>query len=638
MCGISGIIKKFISENDISDVVKMNHVLSHRGPDFTKVTHDKNYVFGHTRLAILDLSKKANQPMKSKNQRYTLVYNGEIYNHNEIKKKLKLENKFNCKGHSDTETLLNSIEAWGLEKTLSSIYGMYAFVLKDQKDNKFYLVRDKVGEKPLYYTKQKNEIIFSSEIKAISDLKRYQKKINLSQLGNYFKYNYIASPYTIYEDIFKLNPGSLIEIDGETLRIKEYKYFDIKKTVLNKNNYKLNFNDITNSADELINKIITEQSIADVRLGSFLSGGIDSSLVTAYLQKNSLKKISTFNVSYKDINYDEQKYAKKISNILGTDHETLEVDGKMIEQNIENIPDIYGEPFADSSQILTFLVSKLAKLKVKVSLSGDGGDEIFGGYNRHKYVRNYLPLLEKISLKNKLRLQKILKKIPISFLQQLDKFKNNKLVNISNKFDKLIRNIKFDNLENFYSSITSNVNSTSIIKKEIVTNQFLFKENEIFSAKNISNLKKSLIIDQSNYLSDDIFTKVDRSSMANSLEVRCPLADVRLIEQFNSVNDDYKISNNTKLILRELLKKFIPIKLINRPKMGFGFPLNKLIKTNLKDIIFEQLSENKLKDSGIFDEKIVSNLVSNHMKNIEDNSQIIWSILIFQIWFEKNLN
>ena len=273
-------------------------------------------------------------------------------------------------------------------------------------------------------------------------------------------------------------------------------------------------------------------------------------MVSAYLQKNSFKKILTFNVSYKDINYDEHKYAKEISNILGTDHETLEVDGKMIEQNIESIPDIYGEPFADSSQILTFLVSKLAKLKVKVSLSGDGGDEIFGGYNRHRYVKNYLPFLEKISLKNKLRIQTILNKIPISFLQHFDKFKNNKLVNFSNKFDKLIRNIKFDNLESFYSSITSNINSTSIIKKEIISNEFLFKENEIFSMQNISDLKKSLIIDQSNYLSDDIFTKVDRSSMANSLEVRCPLADVRLIEEFNSIDDEYKISNNTKLILR----------------------------------------------------------------------------------------
>ena len=638
MCGISGIIKNYISENDINDVVKMNHILSHRGPDFRKVTHDKNYVFGHTRLAILDLSENANQPMRSKNQRYTIVYNGEIYNHKDIKKKLKLENKFNCLGHSDTEILLNSIEAWGLKKTLSSIYGMYAFALKDQKNNKFYLVRDKVGEKPLYYSKQKNEIIFSSEIKAISNLKRYQKKINLNQLGNYFKYNYLASPHTIYENIFKLNPGSLIEIDGVTFNIKEYKYFDIKKTVLSKNNQRLDFNDITKSADNLIDKIIAEQSISDVSLGSFLSGGIDSSLVSAYLQKNSLKKILTFNVSYKDINYDEHKYAKEISNILGTDHQTLEVDGKMIEQNIESIPDIYGEPFADSSQILTFLVSKLAKLKVKVSLSGDGGDEIFGGYNRHKYVKNYLPFLDKISLKNKLRIQTILNKIPISFLQHFDKFKNNKLVNFSNKFDKLIRNIKFDNLESFYSSITSNINSTSIIKKEIISNEFLFKENEIFSMEKISDLKKSLIIDQSNYLSDDIFTKVDRSSMANSLEVRCPLADVRLIEEFNSIDDEYKISNNTKLILRELLKKFIPIKLINRPKMGFGFPLNKLIKTNLKNIILEQLSENKLKNSGIFEEKTVSSLINNHMKNIEDNSQIIWSILIFQIWFEKNFN
>jgi len=638
MCGISGIIKNSISENDINDVVKMNRGLSHRGPDFNKVINSKNYVFGHTRLSILDLSERASQPMKSKNERYTIVYNGEIYNHHEIKEKIKLENKYNCLGHSDTEILLNSIEVWGLRKTLTLIYGMYAFALHDQKENKFYLVRDKIGEKPLYYTKQPNEIIFSSELKPICDLKRYPKKLNLSQLGNYFKYNYIPSPYTIYENIFKLNPGSLIEIDGYNLNIKDEKYFDIKNTILNKKNQNKKFNEIVNVSDNLINKIINEQSISDVKLGSFLSGGIDSSLVTAYLQKNSLKKVSTFNISYKDINYDESKYAEEISNILGTDHETLEVNDKIIEHNIENIPNIYGEPFADSSQILTFLVSKLAKSKVTVCLSGDGGDEIFGGYNRHKYVKNYLPYLERISPKNKVRLQKFLNKIPISFLQQFDKFKNNKFVNFSNKFDKFIKNLDYENLEDFYKSITSNANSKSIIKKEIASSDFIFKENEIFSLKNISNLKKSLLIDQSNYLSDDIFTKVDRSSMANSLEVRCPLADVRLIEEFNSISDQHKISNDTKLILRKLLKKFIPSKLIDRPKMGFGFPLNKLIKTSLKNIILEKLSANKLKDAGIFDEKNVNRLVENHMKNTQDNSQAIWSILIFQIWYEKNFN
>ena len=238
------------------------------------------------------------------------------------------------------------------------------------------------------------------------------------------------------------------------------------------------------------------------------------------------------------MNYDESKYASEISKILGTEHETLNIDDKIIENNIENIPDIYGEPFADSSQILTYLVSKFAKLKVKVCLSGDGGDEIFGGYNRHKYVKNYLPYLEKISSKNKLKLQSLLNKIPISFLQQLDKFKNKRLVNFSNKFDKFIKNIGYENLENFYISITSNINSNFILKKDITSSEFTFKENEVFSFQNVSNLKKSLIIDQANYLSDDIFTKVDRSSMANSLEVRCPLADVRLIEQFNSINDE----------------------------------------------------------------------------------------------------
>ena len=515
---------------------------------------------------------------------------------------------------------------------------MYAFALHDQKENKFYLVRDKIGEKPLYYTKQNKEVIFSSEIRPICSLKRFQKKLNLNQLSNYFKYNYIPSPHTIFENVYKLNPGSIIEIDGQNLNIKNEKYFDIKKTLSNKNNQKMGFSDITNLSDKLISKVINEQSISDVTLGSFLSGGIDSSIVTAYLQRNSLKKISTFNVSYNDMNYDESKYASEISKILGTEHETLNIDDKTIENNIENIPDIYGEPFADSSQILTYLVSKFAKLKVKVCLSGDGGDEIFGGYNRHKYVKNYLPYLEKISSKNKLKLQSFLNKIPISFLQQLDKFKNKRLVNFSNKFDKFIKNIGYENLENFYISITSNINSNFILKKDITSSEFTFKENEVFSFQNISNLKKSLIIDQANYLSDDIFTKVDRSSMANSLEVRCPLADVRLIEQFNSINDEYKISNNTKLILRDLLKKFIPTKLIDRPKMGFGFPLNKLIKSNLKNIILEKLSDNKLKNSGLFETKNINTLIDNHMNNIEDNSQVLWSILIFQIWYEKNFN
>ena len=634
MCGISGIIKNYINEKDINDVIKMNQILSHRGPDFTNIEKDKNYVFGHTRLAIIDLSEKGIQPMKSKDERYIIVYNGEIYNHNKLKEKLILENNFYCLGHSDTEIFLNCLQVWGLKKTLSLIYGMYAFALYDYKKNKFYLVRDKIGEKPLYYTKQNDEIIFSSELKPICNLTS-SKKINLSQLDNYFKYNYIPSPYTIFENVFKLNPGSLIEIDGYNLKFKHEKYFDIKKTVSDKN-INLKYDEILNLSDNLIDCIINEQSVSDVKLGSFLSGGIDSSLVTAYLQKNSFKKVSTFNVSYKDINYDESKYAKEISDILGTDHYTLDVDDKVIENNILNLPNIYGEPFADSSQILTFLVSKLAKTKVKVCLSGDGGDEIFGGYNRHKFIKKYLPTLDKVSGKNKKRLKSIFNKIPISFLQQIDKFENKKFVNFSNKFDKFIKNLDYENLEDFYRSITSNTNSKSILNEEIEENNFLFKENEIFSFDSVSDLKKALIIDQSNYLSDDIFTKVDRSSMVNSLEVRCPLADVRLAENLNSINDEYKISNNTKVILRELLKNFLPIKLIDRPKMGFGFPLNKLLKKNLKDLTLEYLSIGKLKSTGIFNEKKILKVVEDHMKNYQDNSQLIWSIIIFQIWHEKN--
>lgn len=638
MCGISGIIKNNISDQDINDVGKMNRQLSHRGPDFKSIKNDRNYVFGHTRLAILDLSEKGSQPMKSKDQRFVIVYNGEIYNHKILKKKLILENRFNCLGHSDTEIFLNCIEVWGLKKSLSLIYGMFAFALYDTKENKFYLVRDKIGEKPLYYTKHNNEIIFASEINPICNLERITKELNLDQLDNYFKYNYIPSPNTIYKNIFKLNPGSLIEIDGQTLDIKKEKYFDIKKTVLDNSSQNLKFDEIVKKSDELINSIIKEQSISDVKLGSFLSGGIDSSLVTAYLQKNSTKKISTFNISYKDINYDESQYANDIANILGTNHETLEVDAKILESNIQDIPEIYGEPFSDSSQILTFLVSKLAKTKVKICLSGDGGDEIFGGYNRHNYIKKYLPILDRISYRNKIRLQSLLKKIPLSFLEKFDKFKNKKLVNFSNKFNKIVNNLAYENLEDFYKSIVSNTNSHSILRDEITQNNFLFKENKIFSFDNISNLKKSLVIDQSNYLSDDIFTKVDRSSMANSLEVRCPLADVRLIEELNSINDEYKISNNTKMILRELLKKFIPKRLIERPKMGFGFPLNKLIKTDLKNFILENLSEKSLKKSQIFNEKNILKIVDDHMKNYQDNSQVIWSVLIFQIWYQKNFN
>tara|TARA_B100001057_G_scaffold157201_1_gene157751 strand:- start:198 stop:2111 length:1914 start_codon:yes stop_codon:yes gene_type:complete len=637
MCGISGIIKNHITEKDIDNVIKMNQILSHRGPDSKNIETHKNFVFGHTRLAIIDLSEKGVQPMKSKDERYIIVYNGEIYNHNKLKEKLILENNFYCLGHSDTEIFLNCLQVWGLKKTLSLIYGMFAFALYDYKRNKFYLVRDKIGEKPLYYTKQNDEIIFSSELQPICNLNGFSKKLNSSQLNNYFKYNYIPSPYTIFENVYKLNPGSLIEIDGNNLKFKHEKYFDIKKT-LNDENKKLKYNEILNLSDNLIDLVINEQSISDVKLGSFLSGGIDSSLVTAYLQKNSIKKVSTFNVSYNDINYDESKYAKEISNILGTDHYTLDVDDKIIENNIHNLPNIYGEPFADSSQILTFLVSKLAKTKVKVCLSGDGGDEIFGGYNRHKFIKKYLPILNKVSIKNKKRLKFIFNKIPISFLQKVDKFENKKFVNFSNKFDKFIRNLDYENLEDFYKSITSNINSNSILNKEIEVNNFLFKENEIFSFDNVSNLKKALIIDQSNYLSDDIFTKVDRSSMTNSLEVRCPLADIRLAENLNSINDEYKISSNTKVILRQLLKKFLPIKLIDRPKMGFGFPLNKLIKKNLKDLTFQYLSINKLKNSGIFNEKKILNLVEDHMKNYQDNSQLIWSIIIFQIWYEKNFS
>jgi len=444
MCGISGI---FSNNHNIEETVrKFNSTLFHRGPNVSSFYLDKNHNFGmgHTRLSIIDLSANGNQPMMSDNKQWVLSYNGEIYNHLEIRLKIskKLNNsKINWKSTSDTETLLKSIEIFGFENALQMLEGMFAIAIYNLNKNELYLARDRMGEKPLYFYHGYQNFIFGSEMSIFKDVKNLKLNLNIQSLSEFLKIGYIKSPNTIYENVFKLEPGTFLKISKNFNVIEKKKYWDLKNIISTHEKSRQNiFKDIKNEKEllkDILEKTVIKQSVSDVKIGTFLSGGIDSALITGILAKHSRKKIKTFTVGFLNKNFDESNQAKKISEHLNTEHYTYNISSNDLLETVYRLDEIYSEPFADSSQIPTYLISKLMKKEATVILSGDGGDELFGGYNRYiylkkiKFISRFLP---KYLIKYFNQLIEIL---PSNIIDNLFLYAGTK--NFTYKFKKLLR-------------------------------------------------------------------------------------------------------------------------------------------------------------------------------------------------------
>lgn len=652
MCGIAGYISDEKFDSNIA--MQMCDKIKSRGPDDFGIWTDYNcgIHLTHRRLSILDLSEAGSQPMISKSGRYVIAYNGEIYNHMYLRKEIEKKsfNPISWRGFSDTETLLQSIEFWGLFETLKKAVGMFAFTIWDRKEKHLYLVRDRIGEKPLYYGFSKNVFLFASELKSIKVHPAFNSELDINSIGLQQQFGYVPSPHTIYKNINKLDPGTILKIDFQNgfkkaiNSIEKTKYWSIKNSIIKgKNNPFLgNSNEAAKKLDSLLTNSIKQQMISDVSLGAFLSGGIDSSAVVALMQAQSTSPIKTFTLGFNERVYDESVHAKKIANHFGTDHHEIILSSNDVLSSIPSISSIYDEPFSDSSQIPTYLISKFAKNYVTVSLSGDGGDEIFGGYNRYLFVEKFWHSISFLPLSSRKIIKKILKRIPnyniekfISLFQFLlsKKFKN---YNIVDKIQKILNILDSSNINELYMRLISHWTP-----EQLLINKNLINKNEIlknFSCDlDLNHTEKIMAIDSMIYLPDDILVKTDRASMSVSLENRSPFLDYRIFEYSWSLPKEMKIyKGKTKWILREVLKNYLPIDLIERPKMGFGLPLDIWLRTSLRDWAEELLNENKLKNQCFFDVKYVRKKWSEHISGEKNWHNHIWNILMFQSWYEKN--
>ena len=598
MCGIAGVLT-FNNELINESVCKqMSQSILHRGPDSSGVwmSSDGCSALVHTRLSILDLSDTGHQPMLSQSGRYVIAFNGEIYNHLELRGKVKGKS---FKGHSDTETLLVCIEEWGLESTLQQSVGMFALALWDRKEKTLSLARDRIGEKPLYYGWQGEgdnaSFLFGSELKALRAHPSFQSEINRDAITLLLRHNCVPAPYSIYNDISKLMPGTILSVSLEKRDPKIFTYWSAEDVAKNGVDtlYSGDTSDVLNELEVVLRQSVKRQMVADVPLGAFLSGGIDSSLVVALMQQQSSQPVKTFTIGFSESGYNEAEYAKAVAKHLHTDHTELYVSPQETIDVIPKLPQLYDEPFSDSSQIPTFLVSQLAREHVTVSLSGDAGDELFCGYNRYLLTDQLWNKLSLLPVSLRRGLANVVTTISPAVWSKIFGFLSYGAV--GDKMYKAAGVLGSSSVDELYLGLISHWNSP----ESIVLNS---KEPKTRLTGNISDLlklnqvQKIMLLDLLTYLPDDILTKVDRAAMGISLETRIPFLDYRLIEFMYQVDKKIKISKfKRKSVLLKTFGNKLPIELINQKKKGFVVPLLNWFKM---DEFSERLE--KLKKLGFF--------------------------------------
>lgn len=642
MCGIAG----FISNNSLDFKVVLNKMVAemkHRGPNNSGVWFNNHYNLGlgHTRLSIVDLSEAGSQPMHSKSGRYTIIFNGEIYNHLVIREELEAKCRVNWNGTSDTETILEAIDLWGIDRTIEACVGMFAVAIWDSKSKNLSLVRDRMGEKPIYYGWVNGNFIFASELKAIQSFPLFNNSINRNALALFLKHCSIPEPYSIYENIFKLESGSSLSINVNSQEVKKKQYWSIEKMV-NENNqpsFRGSSNQAIESLENLISNAVSIQMQADVPLGAFLSGGVDSSVVVALMQKQSYKKVNTFSIGFDQKEYNEAEHAKKVANHIGTNHCETYISGKEVLDIVPLLPKIYSEPFSEASQIPTFLVSKIAKEKVTVSLTGDGGDELFCGYSRYQLANKSWSKSSKVPYFLRSNLFKGVSKMPIGFLEMIFKplegkvDKNGKEINFVDKILKAAPLLNFNEKKEFYHKgfMTHNLDATDwVLKSE--ESQTKFQNNKL---KIDSFFAEMMAIDLMTYLPNNNLTKLDRAGMSNSLETRVPLLDHRIVEFAMSLPMEYKLRNGVdKWVLREVLYKYVPKRLIERPKMGFGVPLGEWLRGPLRDWCENLLDEKRLNEEGFFNSQIIREKWIEHLSGKRNWGVQLWDVIVFQDWLD----
>ncbi|WP_208511616.1 asparagine synthase (glutamine-hydrolyzing) [Variovorax paradoxus] len=657
MCGLAGFLGDFKAVRSGSSERVLNEMTSaieHRGPDTSGLWLQPEFGLGlgHRRLAIVDLTEAGHQPMTSPSGRYVFAFNGEIYNHLDLRKELeKSESSQNWRGHSDTETMLFGFDMWGVQNTVEKCAGMFAFAVWDSHENILILGRDRLGEKPLYYGWQtrgdQRVFIFSSELAAVKTHSAFNKEIDRSALCLFLRHGYVPAPYSIYQGISKLRPGHLMAVSLAGSAEKTWKYWDAKSVIENglATPFSGSATAAVDSLELILKNSVAEQMIADVPLGAFLSGGVDSSAIVALMQNIAKEEggrpVKTFTIGFEEPGYNEAHYAKAVASHLGTDHTELYLSAQQALNVIPKLPVLYSEPFADSSQIPTFLVSHMARQHVTVSLSGDGGDELFGGYGRYPFAKKVWSSVGRVPRGARKFVAQKISNVDSStwnrFLKPIQGILPNQLAsaNIGDKLHKGARILgAADTLDLYRTLISGWENPAGIVINGVEPPSAITTPHEVAAVDDFFH--QMMAVDLVSYLPDDILCKVDRAAMGVSLETRVPLLDYRVVEFAWTLPLEYKVRDGVaKWPLRELLYKYVPRDLIDRKKMGFGIPLGEWLRGPLKSWAEELLDESRLKREGFFSPAPIRERWVEHINGTRNWAPQLWSILMFQAWFAE---
>lgn len=654
MCGIAGYFQSAKFRGD-SDVIlrTMTGSLTHRGPDSSGEWSDSNagIALGHRRLSVIDISPTGAQPMSSSSGRYVIVFNGEIYNHLALRSELEGLAFFGqWRGDSDTETLLACFEVWGIRKAIERAVGMFAFAVWDRVERTLNLGRDRLGEKPLYYGWQGSDhdsvFLFGSEIKALKAHPAFQARIDRNALALYMRFNYVPAPYSIYLGIHKLMPGSLLTVSLANPDPQVITYWSGIDAVTHgvANRFNGSAQEAIDALEGLLKNVINQEAVADVPLGAFLSGGVDSSTIVALMQSQSIQRVKTFSIGFSEAGYDEAIYAKAVAKHLGTDHQELYVSSQQALSVIPSLSSFYDEPFADSSQIPTYLVSEMARQQVTVALSGDGGDELFAGYNRHLITAGTWSWLHRWPKQARTVLAAGILKIPPAAWDQITSKTSfsNRWAGLGYKLHKGASVLGASSVSELYLGLVSQWNDPQDVVLGATEPATLLFGNRP-SLTGLDDVEQMMALDMLTYLPDDILTKVDRAAMAVGLETRVPFLDHRLVEFAWSLPMGLKLqkeggSYTTKWALRQVLYRYVPKELIERPKMGFGIPLGHWLRGPLRDWAESLLDRQRLMCEGYFDPDPIRKRWEEHLSGKRNWEQSLWCVLMFQAWLsEQNI-
>jgi asparagine synthase (glutamine-hydrolysing) len=644
MCGICGVFH-FDGQSPASDVLQaMTDSLHHRGPDGEGIYISGPVGLGHRRLSIIDLSAAGAQPMNSAGERYVITYNGEIYNFQVIRRQLEAEG-YPFRGHSDTEVLLGAIERWGLHRAIESVHGMFAFAIWDRDRRELYLARDRVGKKPLYYGWCGDVFLFASELKALRVHPEFDGEIDRRALSSFIQYGWISEPLSIYRNIHKLQPGSVIKVSAKSQPWAEpEQHFWSSRQAMERarsNIFTGSFEEACDRLDTLLNNSVLERMVADVDLGALLSGGIDSSVIVGIMQRHSDRPVKTFTIGFEEKKYNEAEYASAIAKYLGTDHYELHVTPQQCLDVVSSLPDMYDEPFGDVSQVPTFLVAQLARQQVKVVLSGDGGDETFAGYKH--YPEGLASWSRLASIPHGLRnaAAEILTSIGDAswHLLRPHKISGAGKMPAWRKFGgKLQRKTRYWRATCPQSLLAAHFSRTHRPELLVVNGApgMTNMVNPEAWSQSVDDLSAMLQFDYAGYMVGDVLVKVDRATMAVGLEARCPILDSGIAEFAWSLPRDYLLDKQGgKKVLKGVLERYVPREFTERPKRGFGVPIDTWLKGPLRDWMEDLISEPRIAQHGCLDFDAVRHLWDQHMSGWRNHSNILWSIAMFQIWFDR---